>query len=260
MVAPALALGVGVLSSALGGLFGDGDRAEEAKKLREDQRAFYGEAVAGLDRHFKDVLSTFDNRLATYREGLEARYPGRKEEIAGIFSEQNPMVARYIDNLKKGYQQAEKRVTREVKNANRDEIKRWAQRGVTGGTIGRMIAGNQMQRFEQAEGILTRKLNQVLAPQAQIAQAGMGALSGAEQQQAAAQQQAGMLGVQTPVALGQQQAGLLGALGQAQMGQLGTTGRAGLPAPAPAGGGLGGLLTGAGQRFAQRGIEDIFKE
>lgn len=249
--------GGGVLG-AFAGLFGAGDDAEErAKKLRADQRKFYDEAIAGTRRHFRDVLTTFDNRLGSYREEMEARYPDRRDEIASIFSMQNPAIANYVKNLEKGFQQSEKRVYGQVRKANIDELRSWAQKGITGGTIGRMIAGNQMQRVEQAENILTQKLNQVLAPQAGIAQQQMGALGLMAKQQEAERLRAGMLEVQTPVQLGMKQAGIEAGLAGQFLSEIGTGGRKALPPP-KAQVGLPEMLTTAGGKVAQAGFEQLF--
>jgi len=262
MAIPALgAIGIGVGVSALEGLFGESDKDRQARideqiqGLRDDQKALYDEAMGGLAKHFADVGSSFVNNLSAYREQLIQQAPERRREILEIYSEKNPAVARYIENLQKGYREAEKRVDRSIRQANTQEISNWQRQGISGGTIGRMIAGNQMERLEKGEGILTSKMAQVLQPQAQIAQAGMGALGQAEGQQAGALRQAGLLGVQVPLQLGTQQASLQNALTQQMLGQQAGAGALGFQAgqvpQAP------GLFQQAGGQFIGSGIERL---
>ena len=118
-----------------------------------------------------------------------------------------------------------------------------------------MVAGNQMERLEKGEGILTSKMAQVLQPQAQIAQAGMGALGQAEGQQAQALRQAGLFGVQVPLQLGTQQAQLGNTLTNTLLGQGGQIGAMGFQAgQAPQG---PGLFAQAGGEFIGSGIERL---
>ncbi len=186
--------------------------------MRSDQKGYYEDAQADVDKQFSDAEKKLTNNLSTFRNQLIQQQPERRAEILSIYSVQNPAVQDYVKNLKAAYDQASNRVYGQVKRANMDETRRWKQQGITGGTIGRMVAGNQMARLSQAEQILTQKMNQVFAPQAQIAQMGMGVLGQAEAQQAAALRGAGQLGVTGALGLGQQRAGIAGALGGQYLG------------------------------------------
>ncbi len=258
--------GIGLGVSALGDLFGGLGVEDKFNKLRDDQQQMYGDARGELNKHFATMAKQFDINLGKYRSQLLSQFPGRKAEIQEIFSEQNPAVKRYMDNLRTSYKQAEKRIFRKVDQADADEIRRWKQAGVTGGTIGRMIAGNQMDRLERAEGILTSKMNEVLRPQSQIAQQGMAALGQAEREQAGRLAQAGQLGVMMPTQMGGQQAGLLANLAgqnlasQAQLGAAGIQGGAAQPPGlfAQAGGEIlgAGIKGGIGSLFAP-GVGEI---
>lgn len=267
--------------------------SSQVTQLRTDQKGFYNEALGEVNNQFQSVLTNFNQNLAGYTQQLEQQFPQRKNEIQAIFSEQNPQIKEYVDNLKKDYENTKDRVYDQVKKANTEEIRRWQATGISGGTIARQIAGQQMERTRQSEQILTTKFNQVLQPQAQLAQQSIGAQLGAEQQQAQALQAAGQLGVTGAAGIQGQQAGAVtGLAGQnvAQQGQIGLgglqaqtgiaqtglSGLAGIGAanirgqsgaltqgipgqviPSGQPGGAGGLFQGAGQQFIGAGVERL---
>lgn len=267
MALPVLAaLGIGAGASLLGSLFSDDSDYQarlsaQIQDLREDQKAFYGEAFTEIEGKFGEVLNNFNARIDTARANMLARYPGKQQEIADLFSVKNPAIADYVENLKDVYKDTEGRVYSEVKRANMDEIRRLNQQGVTGGDIGRMLAGNQMTRLSKGEEILTQKMGQVLAPQAQLAQQGAqaqyGHLMGTE---------AGLRGLDVTQAqggaqIGTQGAGALAGLAGQNLSTQAQIGMAGLEQPPPAGGGgIGGLFEEAGSQFMGAGIEKFIAD